>query len=263
MVYKASYHNGVGNPQHNDRTCRQDKMKHVDHTKTNLNVYWHNYMKRPGKLSDYTFRESEKKWYGTAFKDWIDERNDAATRSRHPERRTSAAKLLSNTRTRPEETIIQIGDGFNYPDDPKLLQDCFMDLMKYRYSLVQRHCKMLNFAIHYDETTPHIHERHVWVYHEDNTNTRKIGQEKALEKAGIELPDPSQPVGKNNNRKMTYDKLMRDEWYCILERHGLEIDRVPNPEHRPHYTKEGYIDFVLQSRELAAQQRAEKETNIK
>lgn len=35
-------------------------------------------------------------------------------------------------------------------------------------------------------------------------------QEKALEALGIELPDPTKKPGKNNNRKMTFDKICRD-----------------------------------------------------
>lgn len=255
MIYKASYHNGKGNPQHNDRTCRQDKMRHVDHEKTYLNVYWHNYMKKPGGPTSMSFKEAEKKWYGAVFKDWIHATNEAANKSRHSERRTSAAKMLSNTKYCPEETIIQIGDINNYPDNPKLLLECFMELMKYRYSLVGRNCKMLDFAIHLDESTPHIHERHVWVYKDKETNMLKIGQEKALKAAGIELTDPTQPKSRTNNRKMVFDRMMRDEWYNILERHGLEIDRIPNPENKIHLTKDAYLDKILEDRARAAQNR--------
>ena len=32
-------------------------------------------------------------------------------------------------------------------------------------------------------------------------------QEKALEELGVELPDPSKPKGKHNNRKQTFDAV--------------------------------------------------------
>ena len=52
------------------------------------------------------------------------------------------------------------------------------------------HIHILDWALHLDEGTPHIHERHVF----DALN--RYGevcpqQEKALEELGFELPDPT------------------------------------------------------------------------
>ena len=65
------------------------------------------------------------------------------------------------------------------------------------------HIHILDWALHLDEGTPHIHERHVF----DCKN--RYGelcpqQEKALEELGFELPDPSKPKGKHNNRKTDF-----------------------------------------------------------
>ena len=40
-------------------------------------------------------------------------------------------------------------------------------------------------------------------------------QEKALEELGFELPDPSKPKGKHNNRKQTFDAVCRTLLRCV------------------------------------------------
>ncbi len=65
------------------------------------------------------------------------------------------------------------------------------------------HVHILDWALHLDEATPHIHERHVF----DAVN--RYGelcpqQDKALEELGFELPKPNEKKGKYNNRKMVF-----------------------------------------------------------
>lgn len=66
----------------------------------------------------------------------------------------------------------------------------------------------LDWALHVDEATPNIHERHVF----DAPN--KYGeiapqQDKELELMGIELPYPDKPKSKSNNRKIVFDAMCR------------------------------------------------------
>ena len=77
------------------------------------------------------------------------------------------------------------------------------------------HVHILDWALHLDEGTPHIHERHVF----DCEN--KYGeicpqQEKALEELGIALPKPDKPKGRNNNRKQTFDAICRTMLFDII-----------------------------------------------
>ena len=46
-----------------------------------------------------------------------------------------------------------------------------------------------------------------------------------MEMMGIELPDPSKPKSKFNNRKMTFDKICRDLLFEICENHDLYMQR--------------------------------------
>lgn len=52
-----------------------------------------------------------------------------------------------------------------------------------------------------------------------------IAQEKALREAGIELPDPSKPEGRYNNRKITFDKMRREMFQEICLKHGLSMTK--------------------------------------
>ena len=70
------------------------------------------------------------------------------------------------------------------------------------------HVHILNWALHLDESTPHIHERHVFDC-ENQYGEIAPQQEKALEALGFELPEPEKPVGRKNNRKMTFDSACR------------------------------------------------------
>ena len=107
-----------------------------------------------------------------------------------------------------------------------------------------------------DESTPHIHVRKVWVY-EDN-GVKKIGQKKSLERAGIELPFQDRPESQYNNRKMTYDRMMREKMYELCKEHGLEVDITPDP-HNMHLPKDEFIlDRIRKDRERAEREREER-----
>ncbi len=77
----------------------------------------------------------------------------------------------------------------------------FLNQLQERYG---DHMHILDWVLHLDEGTPHIHERHVF----DVVNKygeRQPKQEDALKKMGFELPDPEKKSGKYNNRKMSFD----------------------------------------------------------
>ena len=61
------------------------------------------------------------------------------------------------------------------------------------------HVHVLDWALHLDESTPHIHERHVFDC-ENKYGEVAPQQEKALESLGFELPDPDKPLSRRNNR---------------------------------------------------------------
>ena len=77
--------------------------------------------------------------------------------------------------------------------------------------------------MHLDESTPHIHERHVFDC-ENKYGEVAPQQEKALEALGFELPDPDKPLSRRNNRKITFDAACRKMLFEIAKRHGLELE---------------------------------------
>ena len=52
-------------------------------------------------------------------------------------------------------------------------------------------------------------------------------QEKALEALGFELPEPEKPVGRKNNRKMTFDSACRVLLFDVAKKHGLQLEEEP------------------------------------
>lgn len=89
-----------------------------------------------------------------------------------------------------EETLLQLGnmDGAVSADVLAQVSAEYFEEFNRRYG---SHVHILDWALHLDEATPHIHERHVF----DAVN--QYGelcpqQDKALEELGFELPKPNE-----------------------------------------------------------------------
>lgn len=213
-----------GLAKHNDRTGKTGK--HIDKDKTCENKTW---QVHPG----LTFEEEERLFYREKFGEWLEERNERAIAARHPERVKTIDDLLRARQTRPEEVILQIGKEESHAD-PKTLWKAsrrFIAAMEYKYPLM----RTLDYAMHVDETTPHLHHRRVWTYHDESGNLA-IGQEKSLEEMGVSLPYPDRPRGRYNNRKITFTEDARQTWVKICRELGLSIED-PEPCSRKHEDK--------------------------
>ena len=187
------------------------------------------------------------------------ERNEAA---RHKERNRTIDDVLKNKNTCPEESVLQLGniDGTVPASVLAQISAEYFEEFDKRFG---SHIHILDWALHLDETTPHIHERHVF----DALN--KYGeicpqQDKALEELGFELPDPTKPKGRYNNRKMSFDAECRKMFLEICHRHGLEIDMEPVYGGKSYLEKADYIVQKLkdENEKLAeenAQLRSEKD----
>ena len=142
--------------------------------------------------------------------------------------------------------ILQIGD-MNSGIDPELFRECVADYKK-AFELWNkehgRHGHLITLALHYDEASPHAHIRRVWDYTDKDGNIR-LGQNKALEAAGVELPDPEKKADRYNNRKMTFDAMMREKWIEICKSHGIEVETEPRVNMR-HKDKAEYVAERLQ-----------------
>ena len=100
-------------------------------------------------------------YYEDHYSDFIKGQNARNEKNRHPERNRTTEDLLKNKMTCPEETIFQIGKEGEHMSGEQLfhIADSFMKRFE---GMFGDHVHILDFALHMDETTPHIHERHVF-----------------------------------------------------------------------------------------------------
>lgn len=196
-----------------------------------------------------TFEEVETRFYQETFSEQLRQTNDKYRANGHSERVKDMAAWMRSRRNSPVESIYQIGDKHitGQHVDAQTLKACYDEFAQEEQKWNEEHGRpftILNRAMHVDEPEcpPHIHVRRAWHYKAED-GTLRVGQEKALAQAGVELPDPTKKEGRYNNRKMTYDAMMREKWLDILERHGLEVERepVPGSKGKPSRDKEDYI----------------------
>lgn len=247
---RASRHNGRAgkngsyNPKHNDREFDVDKAEDIDSERTQYNVYWNCVDRELVQHKDrdenwHSFTEVETAVYGLLYKDYLEGQNARNIAARHKERCRTMDDLRTSNKTCPEETIYQIGN-IDGTVDVNVLMDVafeFFNTISERYG---EHVHVLNWALHLDESTPHIHERHVF----DVINKygeRQPKQEQALKELGFELPDPSKKEGKYNNRKMSYDAECRKLFIEICKKHGIEIEEEPIYGGKKYLEKQEYI----------------------
>ena len=163
--------------------------------------------------------------------------------------------------TAPEEIVYQIDDFKNAPS-PKEFRKWMNEILKYNAQLTKGHCKILDAAIHNDENTPHAHVRQVWLYNELDDNGEpylRIGKNKAMEAAGIPLPNPDAPADRRNNRLVTYTRMMREKAEELAIEMGFDIN-VERSKRR-HLDKEDYIEYSKQQeflKEMEERARMEK-----
>ncbi len=239
--------NGVYNPRHNDRRFDVGNSGHIDKERTRYNIYWDCYRglttvnnREGGNSPDFSFGQIEKAFYYEHYGDHVYAQNERNEKNRHPERNRSVEDLLANNKTCPEESIYQIGtiEESVLPETLLLIVNEFYGEFEKRFGA---HIHILDWALHLDEGTPHIHERHVFDC-ENRYGEICPQQEKALEKLGIPLPDPDRPKSKNNNRKQTFDAVCRTMLFDIAKNHGLHLEQEPEYGGRKYLEKQ---DFIL------------------
>ena len=258
---------GTYNPKHNDRTFDVSNSEHIDEERAKHNVYWDCFngyrtfaeKQVQSELAD-TFEEVEELFYSAKYGAYVEAQNARNDKNRHSERNRTTTDLLKDKRTCPEETIYQIGKmGDHVPPDVllKVVTDFFVE-MERRFG---SHVHILDWALHLDEATPHIQERHVFDC-ENRYGELCPQQEKALEELGIPLPNPGKPKGRHNNRKQTFDAVCRTILFDITKRHGLHLDQEPSYGGREYLEKQDYI-LMKQKEQLAAQEQKLEELTLK
>lgn len=258
---------GTYNPRHNDRRFDVENSEHIDAERARQNVYWdcyrgfttHDFRENPDQ-PDFSFEEIERMYYYEHYADHVNAQNTRNEKTRHIERNRTVDDLLKNNKTCPEESIYQIGtmEESVPPETLALIVSEFYEEFENRFG---SHIHILDWALHLDEGTPHIHERHVFDC-ENRYGELCPQQEKALEELGIPLPKPEQPKGKHNNRKQTFDAVCRTILFDIAKRHGLHLEQEPSYGGRDYLEKQDYI-LMKQKEQLAAQEQKLEELTLK
>lgn len=242
---------GAFTPKHNDRNFNIKNAEHIDPERTKGNIYW-NWMNDP----ETTFEDAEKEFYEQHCRTHLDAVNQRYLEQRHPERVRTMDEYRKSPRTCPEETLLMIGNKDEHLP-PKTLRAICEKLKDWEEKQIPG-LKVLDIAYHGDEEgAPHIHMRRAWIYRDEN-GTESISQGKALEGAGIPLPHPDRPQGRNNNRKQTFSKQERQALYEICRGYGLEslLETQPREKSRSGRELEDYKAEQAEKRAQAAEMRA-------
>ena len=250
--------NGAYNPKHNDRRFDIENSEHIDVERARQNIYWDCYTGLSSALTraqdkeyDYSFEKIEQLYYFEHYADHIQAQNERNEKTRHTERNRTVNDLLTNNKTCPEESIYQIvtvDASVSGEVLAKIATDFFAEMEEKFGS----HVHILDWALHLDEGTPHIHERHVFDC-ENKYGELCPQQEKALEELGIPLPNPDKKKGKNNNRKQTFDAECRKMLFRICEKHNLHLQKEPTYGGRGYLEKQDFI--IEKQKEIISVQR--------
>ena len=273
VYLKLTRHNGRAgnhgtyNPKHNDRSFNLANSEHIDPERAKGNIYWdcfHGFRSAldpqdPDNLAA-TFSEVEQQFYKNRYSEFIERQNERNAKIRHTERNRSISDLLSSRKTCPEETIYQLGTLDEHASAEDLLNIVteFIEEFKAKFG---EHVHVLDWALHLDESTPHIHERHVFDC-ENKYGEVAPQQEKALEALGFDLSDPDKPLSRRNNRKITFDAACRKMLLEIAKRHGLELEEEAEYGNRKYLEKQDFI-LAKQKEQLAARQNKLDELTLK
>lgn len=233
-------HNGRTNSQgkaystkHNDRNYDIEKADNIMPTMTSKNYYWHCYPNYP----DWTFDQTELHFYDKWFTKSLESQNAKHVKSRHYERVKTMDQYRKSPKTCPEETIVQVGTMDDHITGKLLNKVCLEFIIWHQKAYPQ--CKILNYAVHMDESTPHVHFRRVWVA-KGKDGLWTVNQAKSLEQMGVQRPHPEKTEHIYNNAKMTYTKDCRDKLTSICQEHGITLETEPREKSKSGRTLETY-----------------------
>ncbi|MBR1649922.1 MAG: plasmid recombination protein [Lachnospiraceae bacterium] len=273
MNYRQTNHNGrvsaktgtVYNRKHNDRDFDVTHADNVHSDMVSQNIIIHydagNHpsvidISNPDRIS---IDEHEHEIYEELFSESLGKQHARNEAARHPERNKSIDDLLNSKNTCPEETIFQIGSVEDGHPPVETLMTIFEDYQKEMIEKYGDNLHFLDAVLHLDEAVPHLHIRKVWTYH--GKDGLDISQNKALTEMGFNPPDPTKPVNKWNNAKISFSEWERDMKLWICEHYGLSMYHGPKTPGKATLEKEEAIAKKLQEEidSLSAELVTEKE----
>lgn len=219
---KASYHSGKGYARHTMHSPAKQVQNKIYTCFDNIT----------------DVEEAEKKLYGNMFSEELELHNQKSRKKGNYGRIMTMDEWMKTERHRPIENMLQIGnmDCFTNPSD---LWECYMKFANWRYHNFRDNLILISAVMQINGlTTPHILERYV-LYWKDGQGIAHSGINKSLLQAGVGLPNPNQPEGRYNFRKMAFDAMCREKWLDIVEEmlqkyRGLELDRAVDQKNKKY-----------------------------
>lgn len=243
---RATMHNGRTRAsgeaycvKHNDRDFDITHAEHINQAPERRNRYF--IVGLDGSVSkcpEISFEEHEKQMYAALFSDSLGKQAQRHIKAGHRERVRTVEDYRTAARTCPEETILQLGTREEHANQQAFIKavNLWCQQMQATYGTNWR---LLDGALHFDESTPHCHIRAVWTA--EGSDGLQVSQTKALKELGIKRPDPEQPESKHNNAKMTFTQQSREIWIAAAREYGIEIEEIPEMPGKATRTKEEFI----------------------
>ena len=242
---RATMHNGRGRNakgfkvRHNDRDFDTSRAEHINPEPERKNRYF--IVEADGTVNNHpqiSFETHEKRMYNHLFSETLSKQAERHIKSGHRERIRTPDQYRTAIRTCPEETILMLGTRECHADKQAFIKavNRWCQQMQTAYGT---HWRLLDGALHFDESTPHCHIRAVWTA--EGKDGLQVSENQALRALGIQRPDPEQPEGKHNCPKQTFTRQSRELWIAAAREFGIEIEDIPEMPGKATRTKEEYI----------------------
>ena len=247
---KVTMHSGRGSARHNDHNGGTKRAR-WEKSRTKDNHVW-TCMDSNGK--HHSVEEGELAFYEHFYNRKLEVQNARYRSKGQYGYIRSMADWMKARQYQPNETILQIGNRDESVSDD-VLWDAAVELVNWKSRRYKGNYQCISMALHVDESTPHIHIRESWYYH-DADGVPCPGIKAGLRELGIPLPDADRPEGKDNYRKATVDAECRSKWQEICKARGLEIDTVPSRRNLGHMGLDAYKAYDDAIKQLEADKAA-------
>lgn len=222
---KGTRHNGrsgkdgVYNPLHNDRRFDPEHSEHIDNERVRQNIYWDCYqgyttMADRGKEDNFSFNQIEMAYYVDHYSDYVINQNKRHEKARHPDRCKGVEDVLKNKKTCPEESIYQLGtiDEHASVETLVLVFDEFKKEFDERFG---SNVHIIDWSLHMDEATPHIHERHASDFVYEVVKHFLMEALSRIYRPGCKADEMLCLVGQQGAGKSTFFRFLalNDDWF--------------------------------------------------
>ena len=279
---KATRHNGRAgkhgayNPKHNDREFDEENSEHIDAERTKFNVYWDCYQgyslpNAENKRTKFTFTEVEKAYYVEHYSEHVDGQNERNRKARHYDRVKTIDGILTNTKTCPEETLLQlpvhvrclIDEAANIGQIPNLEKLVATIRSREISACLVLQAKSQLKAIYKDNADTIIGNMDSQIFLGGTEQTTLKDLNAILGKETIDMYNTGQSKGSQESYSMNYQKLGKDLMTmdelavmdgskCIVQVRGVrpflsdkyDLTQHPNYKLTADYDKKNYFDVV-------------------